>query len=376
MTAIGSNLQDFWGGLLEGKDGVKPITAFDVQSHTNKVGCEIDDPALYALPINERLGRATTLFHTALEDALFDAGIQIDHLDKSWIGISVGTTMGEVVPYGRMEHERESMPAKGPHWIARQIAQNYGLKGPRLTLTNACAAGNFALARAVDEIRGGRANIMIVGGVDILSWAAFTGFSSIRAMAPDRSRPFDLNRKGLILGEGAGVLILESREHVEERGGHARAKMLGYGLTSDAYHITQPDPSARGAIAAIKQALLMGDIDKKQVGYVSAHGTGTLANDRMEANALFHIWGEDIVTSSIKANIGHTLGAASAIEAVVCVKALETGMLPHTLNLVEKDPACNVDVIAFEPRKKQVDYVLSNAYAFGGINSSILLGKV
>jgi 3-oxoacyl-[acyl-carrier-protein] synthase II len=376
VTSIGTNVEECWGGLLSGKHGIKEIKTFDVRHHLNKLGCEIDQVEQYILPHEQTVGRASSIFQIALSDAIHDANIRLGYLPSERIGLCVGTTMGEVEPFERQLKQQQPGSKGGPYIIMEKMASLYNLAGPQWTLTNACAAGNFAIARAVDELRLGRADVMIAGGVDAMSWAAFTGFASLRAMSHDYCRPFDKDRKGLLLGEGAGVLILETRDHLEKRGGTARARCLGYGMNNDAHHITQPDPEGKGAIRAMKQALLMARISSENIDYVSAHGTGTPANDRMESVAISSLFGEKMVTSSIKGNIGHTLGAASAIEAVICIKMMESGYIPPTLHLREQDPSCQVDVIHSEPRKKELTYVMSNAYAFGGINSSIILGRV
>jgi len=264
----------------------------------------------------------------------------------------------------------------GPSVIAEHAAEWFSLNGPRWTLTNACAAGNVAIAKAMDELLNGRADVMVAAGVDAMSWVAFTGFASLRAMSPDVCRPFDAGRKGLILGEGAAALVLERKTDVQRRGVRPRAVLAGYGMNADAHHITQPDPRAAGPVKAMRQALRMAELEPARIGYINAHGTGTPANDRMEAVAMAEVFGETAVTSSIKGHIGHTLGAASAIEAAVCVKVLETGILPPTIHHRAKDPACSVHIVANEPLKKEVAHVMSNAYAFGGINSTIILSKV
>nr|WP_239565279.1 beta-ketoacyl-[acyl-carrier-protein] synthase family protein [Brevibacillus fulvus] len=379
INPIGGNVQELWEGLLTGKSGVKRVKSFDVSGHQNKNGCEIDtlrEPVLFET--GRTMGRATRIFMLALEEAVCDAGLSAEELARERTGLSIGTTMGEIEPLEAALMNKGKGVNGGPHAIAENVADTLKLSGPVWTITNACAAGNVAIARAMEELLANRADIMIVGGVDAFSWAAFTGFSSLRAMTPDLCRPFDIHRQGLILGEGAGVLLLERQEHLLRRGHRPRARLMGYGLSCDAHHITQPDPAARSAISSIESALKMAQLDKASIGYVSAHGTGTPANDRMEAKALKAVFGEttpQLPVSSIKGHIGHTLGAASAIEAVVCVKALETGILPPTLNLREQDPECDINVIANEPLCKPVEYILSNAYAFGGINSSIVIGK-
>lgn len=377
VTPVGMTAVSTWQALLEGKSGVRRIQAFDPSGHTNVMGCEVHGVEHLSL-YPGKIGRATRLLLPTVEDALHEANVRTgpDCRDVSIrYGICIGTTMGEITPLEDRMAGRDPGYQGGPGIIAEHAAECFGLSGPRWTISNACAAGNMAIARAMDELAAGRADIMVAAGVDAMSWTAFTGFSSLRAMSPDLCRPFDADRKGLMLGEGAGVLVLERESHARKRGVRPLAVLLGYGLNSDAHHITQPDPHARGAIRAMESALTMARLNKEQIGYVSAHGTGTPANDRMESVALQHVFGDSIVTSSIKGHIGHTLGAASAIEAVVCVKALTSGLLPPTIHMRKQDPACSVRVISIEPMCRYVDYVMSNAYAFGGINSSIIIGR-
>lgn len=372
ITSIGANVESTWEGLLTGRSGVKRIQSFDASRHASQVGCEIENIESYFLH-HQPSGRATRLLLLATEDALHDA--RLTDSEGMKIGICVGTTMGEIAPFEDVLAGNQPGGCGGTSVLGQWVADELNLTGPRWTITNACAAGNIAIMRAMEELWAGRADVMIAAGVDAMSWVAFTGFASIRAISSDVCRPFDINRKGLLLGEGSGVLILEKYSTAAQRGGPVRASILGYGANCDAHHITQPDPLAYGSIRAMNTALEMAGISSDQIGYVSAHGTGTLANDRMESKALNAVFGSAIQTSSIKGHIGHTLGAASAIEAAMCVKALETGLLPPTLNLISKDPDCQVDVIAGEPVQADVDYILSNAYAFGGINTSVIFGR-
>ncbi|MDT9726757.1 beta-ketoacyl-[acyl-carrier-protein] synthase family protein [Xylanibacillus composti] len=379
-ASIGQGADRCWEGLLTGRTGIGKVRSFDVSGHRNQFACEIQ-----ALPRSATypdkvaaMGRTTQIVVPAVEEALQDAQITMDDCKRLRVGLCVGTTMGEIEPLEQTLHTAPSAKLGGPRAIADNLRQLLPLAGPVWTFTNACAAGNFAIARCMDELRAGRADLMIAAGVDALSWIAFTGFSSLRAMSPGRCRPFDQERQGLILGEGAGVLVLETKAQAAERQARARASLLGYGFNGDAHHITQPDPEAKGAIRAMRTAMAMAGIRPAQIDYVSAHGTGTAANDAMEARAISTVFEDSHVqVSSIKGHLGHTLGAASAIEAIMCVKALETGIRPPTLHLEQVDPACqeaNIEYIR-SPGTGSAAYIMSNSYAFGGINSSIILGK-
>ncbi|WP_214483042.1 beta-ketoacyl-[acyl-carrier-protein] synthase family protein [Bacillus sp. SM2101] len=369
MSSLGTNINDTWSGLLTKKHGTEKVKTFSIDKHKNQNACEVKGLSLVCFDDVLKLGRASSMLITSIDDALHDAGIDIQDIERC--GICIGTTMGELDGL-----DKDSATNRyGPQVLSENVKNYYNLTGPSWTITNACAAGNFSIAKAVDELESGRADVMIAAGVDALSWVAFTGFSSLRAMSPDLCRPFDENRKGLILGEGAGVVILETMEHLLKRSGKAKASILGYGMNCDAHHITQPDPAAAGAISAMKAALEKANMKPSDIGYVSAHGTGTPANDLMEGNALYELFGKSVKTSSIKGNIGHTLGAASVIEAAICIKALEEKLLPPTANVKSLDPRINVDVLWDKPESFKSMFVMSNAYAFGGINSSIIIGK-
>ncbi|WP_128895411.1 beta-ketoacyl-[acyl-carrier-protein] synthase family protein [Longirhabdus pacifica] len=381
VASIGNDTQTFWDQLLEGQSGRNKIRGFDVSEHRNQFGCEIDDiPTSHFFDHEmKQMGRATNIVMPALEEAWQDANLTLEDFQQYKVGVCVGTTMGEIEPLEKaLRHEKDNPMMGGPHAIIHNMEQLISLQGPKWTFTNACAAGNFAIARCMEALQSGHADIMIALGVDAMSWVAFTGFSSLRAMSNDHCSPFQQDRKGLLLGEGAGVLILEREDHYRKRKVKSKAHVLGYGFNCDAHHITQPDPNAKGAVRAMREALAMANVSPEQIQYVSAHGTGTMANDRMESKAIQHLLEgsqHQIAMSSIKGHIGHTLGAASAIEAIMCTKALETGLFPQTANLKKVDEQCQCDEIQFiqQPMRCESDVVLSNAYAFGGINSSIVL---
>ncbi|NBI29807.1 beta-ketoacyl-[acyl-carrier-protein] synthase family protein [Chengkuizengella marina] len=374
-TSVGTTVEETWENILLGKHGTKKISKFPSLELN---ACEI--PNIHELHCNSShmndIGNATKLFLKTAEEAIQDADLEMS--DNAKIGLAIGTTMGEI---DCLENRllNKSFHAKfqgGPDAIANQNYKLLNLNGPSWTITNACAAGNIAISRAMDEIIYGHADVMIAGGVDVLSWIAIHGFRSLKAMSPDLCTPFDKERKGLILGEGAGVLILESERHLMKRNKLPRAKLLSCGLSSDAHHITQPDPNGHGAIKAMNSAIKMAEINVKDIQYVSAHGTGTTANDLMEAKAIKAVFSHtNPYVSSIKSQIGHTLGGASAIEAALCVQAINTNTLPPNIHLRNQDPEIELNVIKETPVKTHVHYLMSNAYAFGGVNTSIIIGR-
>jgi 3-oxoacyl-[acyl-carrier-protein] synthase II len=260
--------------------------------------------------------------------------------------------------------------------IPANVAAAFGFGGPNLLVPTACAAGNYAIARGLDWIRLGRADVLLAGGADPFSQIAFTGFHKLSSMAPDVPRPFSAGRAGMMVGEGAGVLVLETLEAARARGARIYAEVCGYGLSCDAHHMTAPHPEGAGARAAMTRALADAGVAPGDVGYVSAHGTGTEANDKAESLALRAVFGDDPPPmSSIKGALGHTMGAASALEAIATALAVHHGVLPPTANWLEADPACDVDCVPNAPREAALAVALSNGYAFGGNNAVIVLAK-
>ena len=272
--------------------------------------------------------------------------------------------------------KRALIPKYGSTLLPIHVARAVGAEGMVLTLPAACAAGNYAIGFAADLIRAGRADVVITGAAEIIQELQFSGFVRLAAMAPNRCQPFDLNRQGLILGEGAGLLVIESEEHAVRRGARAQAEVGGYGLSCDAYHITRPHPEAAGSIAAMRRALDYSGIDSTWVDFVNAHGTGTKANDLAEAKVMRDVFGDrKVPISSVKSLIGHCMGAASALEAIACVMTIETGIYPPTIGYETPDPDCNVDVVANAARTGKADVVLNNSLAFGGYNAVTCFAK-
>jgi 3-oxoacyl-[acyl-carrier-protein] synthase II len=262
--------------------------------------------------------------------------------------------------------------------IPSNVSIEFGFRGPSTIIPTACAAGNYAIGYACDLIKLGRADMMLVGGTDPFSKVAYVGFGRLNAIAPEICQPFDKNRKGLMVGEGAGMLVLEPLEDALARNANIYAEILGYGLSCDGYHITIPHPEGKGIISAMEKALKDANIKPEDVQHISAHATGTIANDKAETISIKKVFGEHakkLAISSIKSMLGHTMGAASAIEAIACALAIKNGVVPPTINYETQDPECDLDYVPNVKREMPVDIALNNAYAFGGNNSCLVLKK-
>ena len=393
VTPIGAGRDEVWEGLLEGRSGFAPVESFDTGRFTVHLGAEVKrfrpEPWVRHLDPS-RLGRASQLAiaaaHMALEDAGLDAGTR--HFESARAhraGVAMGTTSGEPREVERFDDRylAGEMEGLGPefiglypcHMIAAHVAREVGFGGPVTMIPTACAAGNYAIAHAFDLLRSGRADVMLAGGADAFSRITYAGFSRLGAIAPERCQPFDKNRKGMIPGEGAGVLVLEPVEKARARGARIYAEVAGYGLSCDAHHMTAAHPEADGAVRAMERALADAGLHPDDVSYISAHGTGTPTNDRLETLAAQRVFGASTRTpmSSIKSMIGHTMGAASAIEAAVCSLAVATGKIPPTMNLEEPDG--DLDYVPNQAREHDVRVAMNNAYAFGGNNASVLFRR-
>ncbi|HWM94898.1 MAG TPA: beta-ketoacyl-[acyl-carrier-protein] synthase family protein [Thermoanaerobaculia bacterium] len=394
VTPIGAGRQVAWEGLLAGRSGFSPVSLFDTSRHSAHIGAEIRgfDPDPWVRRIDRsRIGRASKLGVAAARMALEDAGLDPDSLDTvepERAGVAMGTTSGEPLEVekfndryiaGELDQVGDEIVSVYPcSSIATQIARELGFAGVNVMIPTACAAGNYALAHAFDALRAGKADLMLAGGSDAFSRITYTGFARLGAIAPERCQPFDKNRKGMIPGEGAGVLVLEPLDRALERGATVYAELVGYGLSCDAHHMTAAHPQGDGAVRAMEQALKDAGLGPEDVGYVSAHGTGTPTNDKLEAFAIRRVFGASprVPISSVKSMIGHTMGAASAIEAAVCSLAIHTGLVPPTMNMEEPDPDCDFDCVPNAAREHRVDVAMNNAYAFGGNNASVIFRRV
>jgi 3-oxoacyl-[acyl-carrier-protein] synthase II len=391
ITAIGTNPTEFWKNLLSGECGIADVESFDTSDYSVHRGAEVktfyaDD---YVLKLNaNRIGRASQFAIAAARIALDDAGTDVNTIEPERVGVSMGTTSGEPkqVEYfndaqvsNRLNDIGGEFVSMYPcHVISEHIASELNLAGANMMIPTACAAGNYAIAYATDVLHEGQADVMLAGGADCFSRITYTGFARLGAVAPEVCQPFDKNRKGMIPGEGAAVLTLETLEHAIARNAKIYAEVGGYGLSCDAHHMTAAHPEGNGAVRAMAMALRESGLKPDDVSYISAHGTGTLLNDKLETIAVKQLFQEtayNIPISSIKSMLGHTMGAASAIEAAVCALAVYHNRIPPTINYNEPDPDCDLDYVPNHAREHKVNVAMSNAYAFGGNNASLILRK-
>lgn len=389
VSSVGHGRAAFFDAIAKGKSGIGPLTSFDASALGRTVAGEIKDfRASDHLSIAEdkRMGRCSAMALAAARMAVTDSLAKDREIRGARTAVVIGTTMGEAKVIEDLDHawiakgaggvSRTLLPKYGSTLLPIHIARAFGACGMVMTLPGACAAGNYAIGLGADLIRSGRADVVIAGSVEILQELEFSGFVRLAAMAPERCQPFDLNRQGLILGEGAGVVVLESESHAVRRDAHVQAEVGGYGLSCDAYHITRPHPDATGSIAAMLDAIRRAGITPDDVDFVNAHGTGTRANDQAEAKVMNEVFGSRRVPiSSMKSTLGHCMGAASALEAIGCVMTIETGIYPPTMGYETPDPECDLDVVANAPRKGPARVLLNNSLAFGGYNAVACFAK-
>jgi 3-oxoacyl-[acyl-carrier-protein] synthase II len=397
ISPIGSGKEAFWDGLMTGRSGAGPITQWDASDLPVHIACEVDDfdPSPWIDPREVgRTDRFTQMAVAAASLAIEDAGLH-DFGQSERVGVIVGTGIGGL---STIEREHSNFLRGGPRRVspfmvprlmpnaaAAAIAMKHRLFGPNYAPTSACATGAHSIGEALRYIGAGDADVMIAGGSEAaltpLSVAAFArmGALSRRNDDPERaSRPFEKNRDGFVFGEGAGIVVLERREHAEARGAKPIAGLAGYGASADAFHVTQPDPEGAGAALAMRLALKDAGVGPGDIDYINAHGTSTPYNDRIETVAIKNALGVEskkVAISSTKSQTGHMLGAAGAIEAAVCALALERGRIPGTINLDESDPDCDLDYVADGPRDLGIEVALSNSFGFGGQNACLVLTK-
>ena len=395
VSPVGNDIETMWESIKAGKHGIGRITRFDLEGHKVTLAAEVKNFDFGDKRAARRLDIADQYALVAAREAVADSGIVSgENVDSDRFGVYGGTGIGGLAT---LESEVTKCVKKGttarasallvpmmmPNAVAGNISMGFKAKGASFGIVSACAAGTHNIGEAYRNIKHGYNDVVIAGGAEsVLAPVSFSGFSNMTAMNtttdPDRaSIPFDEDRAGFILGEGAGFLILEELEHAEKRGAEIYAEIVGYGATSDAYHITSPDPEGEGAAKAIKMAIEDAGITPDDVNYINAHGTGTPYNDAFETIAIKKVFGEDtkVPVSSTKSMTGHLLGAAGGLEAVICAKAIVENFIPPTAGLQKQDPELDLDYVPNVGRKAELNYVLSNSLGFGGHNATLIMKK-
>ena len=401
VTPLGNSREAFWDGLVAGRSGVGPITAFDSHKLTTQIAAEVKDfdaGAMIGKREARRMDRYAQMALVAAREAVEDAKFPDDPDVRARTGAIVATGIGGIITVENTTFEvgpGEKWDRISPFFVpmlmanaaSAHISMMYGLRGPVFAVASACASGNDALATAYDKIILGEAVAVVTGGSEAtVIPTAMGGFCTMKAMSTRNddpthaSRPFDKERDGFVLGEGAGIMVLEDREFALARGARIYAEILGYGQAADAYHIAQPDPESKGVVLAMERALARSGVTPEQVGYINAHGTSTPLGDVAESQAIERVFGEHatsgkLAVSSTKSMHGHLLGAAGAIEGIATTLALARGILPPTTNYEVPDPECTLDYVPNVARKVQVDVAMSNGFGFGGHNTTVVFAR-
>jgi 3-oxoacyl-[acyl-carrier-protein] synthase II len=391
ITSIGRNRAEFWKNLIAGQTGIGPFDLFDSTGFRVQIAAQVRNfsgAEYFSRREGQRLSRADLFGLIAAQEAMGDAGLEKGFESPDRVAVFLGAAAGGIYPteiyrqevYQRKKRRHPSFLLSFPFCnLTDQIGNRFGLSGPRATIDTACSSTITAIGLGFDWVRDGLVDFAVTGGTESLSQLTFSGFNALKALDPQPCRPFDRQRQGLSLGEGAGIMILEPLEKARARGAKMYAEILGYGTSADAHHITAPHPEGFGAVLSMQRAILQAGITEAAVDFISAHGTATPANDPMETKAIKRVFGERasrIPVTSIKSSIGHCLGSAGVLGAETAILALLHGVLPPTLHFKERDPDCDLDVVFNQSRKKRVETVLCNAFAFGGNNSSIIFSRL
>ena len=397
ITPIGNNAKEFWKGIKEGKCGIDEITHFDITGYKVKLAAEVKDynpEDYFDRRSAKRMDRFSQFAIVAAKEAWRDSKLDKEKENMERVGVILGSGIGGL---STMQADISNLVLKGPDRVspmfipmsianmaAGNVAIELGAKGESISMVTACASGTHCIGESFRMIKNGYQDIVIAGGSEAsITPVGIAGFTNIKALsqATDKNRasiPFDKERSGFVMGEGAGILILEELEHALARGANIYAEIVGYGATSDAYHITSPAPGGEGGARAMKIAMEEAGVKPEEITYINAHGTSTHLNDSCETEAIKTALGEaskKVMVSSTKGHIGHLLGAAGGVEAVVCAKSIEEGFVPATINYQVPDEECDLDIVPNEGRTVEVEYAMSNSLGFGGHNASILLKK-
>jgi 3-oxoacyl-[acyl-carrier-protein] synthase II len=383
VSPYGAGVKSFWTGLAAGICAIKPITLIDTEGFRSRIAAEVPAEVMPTLGVSRRRSRADRLGLAAAREALADAGLEGREGRRSALLIgAVGGGMLEGEDWywaevrGRASGGMQALRSILPGSHAETLGGRLGLTGPKETVVMACASGAASIALGADLVRAGVTPTALVGGVDALTHICFMGFNALKLLDPTPCRPFDRDRRGMSIGEAGAFLVIEDADHCRARGGRAYARLAGYGMTTDAHHVTAPHPEGEGMIHAMQQALAEAGLAASAVGYVNAHGTGTPQNDRAEALALRRVFGEGgVLMSSTKSLVGHTMAAAGSVEAAATILALQHGLLPPTANLEHLDPDVPFDCLPGTARPADIGVALSNSFGFGGQNVSLIFEK-
>jgi len=399
LTPLGVGREASWAGLVQGKSGIRPFTQFDASRLRTQFGGEVPgfDPLLTLdKPTARRTDRYTQFALAAADEAVADAGLKIDPAQAARVGVLLGVALGGLAS---LEHHHQLLLDKGPdkmnpfmvpmmlaNTAPGMLAIRYGARGPNFTLTSACASGAHAIGESLELIRRGAIDVAITGGVEaVLTELCVSGFCAMRALStrndePERaSRPFAVGRDGFVISEGAGIVVLEELEHARARGAHIYAEVAGYGASADAHHITAPHPEGEGVVVAIERALASAGLAPSDIDHVNAHATSTPMGDEGEARAIRRVFGahtERLLVTAPKSMLGHTLGAAGGIETAVLALTLARSLIPPTINLDERDPACDLPIVTGVAREGRVNAAVKNSFGFGGTNASLVLCRL
>ena len=380
VTPFGFGVKSYWDGLAAGLCAIRPVTLLDTQGFRCRLAAEVPE----APPGSRRRSRADRLALAAASEALDDA--RLDRAERADVAVVIGAVGGGMLEAEEWYWAHGAQPAAKPDrrafgavlpWSHVEVLANaLGLYGPRETLITACSSGAAALAVAADLVRSGVADVVLTGGADAITRICYFGFNALKLLDPGPCRPFDRDRRGMSIGEGAGFLVVEDAERARGRGARVYAEVAGHGMTSDAHHVTSPDPQGRGMARAMAEALDRSGLVPADVGYANAHGTATAQNDRVEALALREVFGpEGLLVSSTKSMIGHTMAAAGSLEAMATVLALVHEVIPPTVHLETPDPEVAFDCVAQRARHASIEHAISNSFGFGGQNVSVVFRR-
>lgn len=399
ISALGHNVDEFWTNILAGKSGVDRVTLFDAKDYTCQIGAEVRgwDPAQHMDPKEVRRNDRYTHFgFCAAKQAIADAKLDMTKEDADRVGVVIGSGIGGM---WTIETQHKNLLEKGPRKVSPfmipalisnmasgLVAIELGARGPNFCVVSACATATHAIGESMRMISRGDADVMVCGGAEAaITPLAYAGFCSMKAMSTNNenpqkaSRPFDAQREGFVMAEGAGILVIESLEHALARGAHIYCELAGYAATCDAYHITSPDPEGKGLSQAMSRAIADARMRPEEIDYINAHGTSTPYNDKFETLAIKKVFGDHarkVMISSTKSMTGHLLGAAGGVEAVISVKTITTGEVPPTINLDNPDPDCDLDYVPNVKRQAEVKAVLSDNLGFGGQNAALVFRKL